>query len=352
MKGRSYWIVPLLAGFLACTMSTREDVETEIAALGAPLDSVTGLDAPEVVTEIGDGVIVTPAPMLPGILRVSLVSGEQDSIGRAGDGPGEFRSPFFVQLINDGSVLVLDGLARRVTILDSSLTFSKQFTDFGGLSPFTLRYDTLGNSYSVATASGPFTNGDTLAILRRRANETTLDTISFVQRLQVHPLQFGANMMMVPAEYAPRDIWGIHPDGDVWVARGARRELERIAADGTVSRSPLPFAAIPTSDADRRLFRGLPAPAAMDTVTRVIAPTKGPFQEVRAAPDGHLFLWLNQPAVYSRELVAEFDRQGRLLRTFSIPAASKLVAVSRAYVYTTQESADGTWVLRRHPRPS
>jgi hypothetical protein len=90
----------------------------------------------------------------------------------------------------------------------------------------------------------------------------------------------------------------------------------------------LPFAPISTVDADRQLFRGLPAPAELDTVTRAIAPTKGPFQEVRAAPDGHLYFWLNQPAGYSRERVAEFNRQGQLVRTLALPLGSKLVVAA------------------------
>ncbi len=344
-------LLALVATMVACTPTPSDRSSADMVVLDTPVDSATGLDAPEIATEVADGVLVVPAPMLPGVVRLHLASGQQDTVGRAGDGPGEFRAPFYVQSLNHGEVLVLDALARRVTILDSSLTFKEQFTDFGGLAPSTLRFDTLGNSYSVAAARGAAAPGDSQAVVRRRPNATTHDTVAFIGRLELHELQFGTNYMMVPAEYAPRDVWGVYPDGSLWIARGERRLLEHIEADGSVTASPLPFAPISTVPADRKRFRGLPAPAELDTVTRTIAPIKGPFLEVRAAPDGHLFFWLNQPAGYSRELVAEFDRQGQLLRTFALPQGSKVVSASVLNLYTTQESTDGTWVLRRHRRP-
>jgi len=352
MSSCTWFALLLVCIAAACSSPAADQAGPPTVVLGAPLDSVTDLDAPEVALEVAPGIVVLPAPTLPGLIRLHLANGTRDSVGRAGDRPGEFRSPFFAQSVNAREILVLDGLARRLLRFDRALSFREQFNPPSELPPFTLRYDSLGSAYSVASAAGPFREGDSLAILRRRTNGGSIDTIAFVRRLRLHGLEFANTMMMVPAEYAPRDLWGVLLDGTVWIGRGSLRELEFIAPDGARRVVPLLFEPIATVEADRALFRGFPAPEAVRTVTRVIAPNKGPFQEIRADDAGHLFLWLNQPAGYSRELVAEFGAEGELLRTIALPLGSKIVAVSETHVYTTQESPDGTWVLRRHPRPS
>jgi len=352
MRFGALLLASLFAATFGCAASSADRYTVETIALGAPLDSAVGLEAPEVAIEIADGVVVLPDPSLPGVLRLDLPSGTRDSVGHAGDGPGEFRSPFFVQAVGRGSLVVLDGLARRATVLDTALTFRAQYAPETELAPFSLRFDTLGNAFSVAMAIGSATAGDSLPILRRRHDAVRLDTVTFVQRLVLHPLQFGSAMMMVPAEYAPRDLWGVRADGTVWVGRGERSVLEFIALDGTRTEQPLAFEPIRTVAGDLVLFRGLPAPPEMAESARPLAPAKGPFQEIRAAPDGHLFLWLNQPFGYATERVAELDARGQLLRILTLPLGSKLVLAGESYLYTTAEDrVDGTWVLRRHARP-
>lgn len=352
MRRGARLLAAVIAVMLGCSTSLADREEIETIALEAPLDSAMVIEAPEVAVEIADGVVVLPDPTLPGVRRLDFVSGKRDSAGRAGDGPGEFRSPFFVQSLGPRSLVVLDGLARRATVLDTALVFREQYAPETELAPFSLRFDTLGNAYSVAVARGSAKAGDSLPILRRRRDAASLDTVAFVQRLVLHPLQFGNAMMMVPAEYAPRDLWGVHANGTVWVGRGAQSRLEFFALDGTRTAQALPFEPISTVNDDLLLFRGLPAPSEMAGSTRPLAPVKGPFQEIRAAPDGHLYLWLNQPFGYASERIAELDARGQLLRVLTMARGSKLVLSGESFLYTTAEhGADGTWVLRRHRRP-
>lgn len=342
----------LAVATIGCTVWSTDRHAVETIVVRAPLDSVVGLDAPESGIEVGDALVVLPDAGMPGVRRIDLASGHQDSVGRAGDGPGEFRAPFFVQAMGRGSLLVLDGLARRAIVLDTALQFREQYPLDAELAPFSVRFDTMGHVVSLANAFGSAEPGDSLPLLRRRRGVHRLDTVTYVQRLPLYPLQFGATMMMSPAEYAPRDLWGVFPDGTVWVGRGAQRVLEYITLDGTRSRHELPFEPISTVAADLVLYRGLPAPPDMPADARPMAPVKGPFQEIRAAPDGHLFLWLNQPFGYGSERIAEFDARGQLRRFLTVPRASKLVLIGTSFLYTAApDSTDGTWVLRRHPRP-
>ncbi|MBK6496277.1 MAG: hypothetical protein IPG05_14470 [Gemmatimonadetes bacterium] len=170
-----------------------------------------------------------------------------------------------------------------------ALTFEEHRAIPAGLSPFLLRADTLGNQLGVGPGAPQAAPGDSAPVVRLRAAATTVDTVGFVERLQTAPIQIGQMGMMAPAEYAPRDLWGVDHDGTVWIARGSRRVLEFISREGTLTTFPLPFAPIPTVDADRALFRGLPAPEGLDRAARELAPIKGPFQEVRADLSGRYF---------------------------------------------------------------
>ena len=301
--------------------------------------------------ETAPGVMLLPDPRLPGLIRLDFATGRRDTVGRAGDGPGEYRAPHFLFALPAGRIGVVDGVARRITVLAPALTFEEHRAIPAGLSPFFLRADTLGNQFGLGPGAPQSAPGDSAAVVRLRAGATTVDTVGFVERLQTTPIQIGQMGMMVPAEYAPRDLWGVDHDGTVWIARGSRRALEFISREGTRTIFPLSFAPIPTVDADRALFRGLPAPEGLDRAARELAPIKGPFQEVRADLSGRYFLWLNQPAGYTTELYAEFDRSGVHLRTLVLPQSWKIIAVSATAIYAAREAESGEWVVRRYERP-
>jgi hypothetical protein len=342
------WVPILLT---SCGDSGPASTSAAVIELGPVLDSVVGVDQPEVAYETAPGVLLLPDPQLPGLIHLEFATGRRDTIGRAGDGPGEYRAPSFVFALPAGRIGVVDGVARRVTVLAPALTFEEHRAIPAGLSPFLLRADTLGNQFGVGPGAPQAAPGDSAPVVRLRAAATAVDTVGFVERLQTAPIQIGQMGVMVPAEYAPRDLWGVDMDGTVWIARGSRRAVDVIGPDGTRATFPLPFAPIPTVDADRALFRGLPAPEGLDRAARELAPIKGPFQEVRTDLSGRYFLWLNQPAGYTTEQYAEFDRSGAHLRTVVLPQSWKIIAVSAAAIYAAREAESGEWVVRRYERP-
>lgn len=351
MNARALGIVLVASVLAACSPRRDGRAPAAVVELGPVLDSVTGLDQPEFAFEVAPGVLLLPEPQLPGLIRLDFATGRRDTVGRAGDGPGEYRAPNFLFALPAGRLGVVDGVARRVTVLSPALTFEEHRGIPAGLSPFLLRADTVGNQFGIGFVASQAAPGDSAPIVRLRAAATTVDTVGFVERLQTAPIQIGQMGMMVPAEYASRDLWGVDMDGTVWIARGSRRALEFVSREGTRTTFPLPFAPIPTVDADRALFRGLPAPEGLDRAARALAPIKGPFQEVRTDLSGDYVLWLNQPAGYTSEQYAEFDRTGTHLRTIALPQSWKIIAVSATAIYAARESESGEWVVRRYERP-
>jgi hypothetical protein len=102
-----------------------------------------------VAYETAPGVLLLPDPRLPGLIRLDFATGRRDTIGRAGDGPGEYRGPGFVFALPAGRIGVVDGVARRVTVLAPALTFEENRDIQAGLSQFLLRAETLGNQLVV-----------------------------------------------------------------------------------------------------------------------------------------------------------------------------------------------------------
>jgi hypothetical protein len=131
---------------------------------------------------------------------------------------------------------MLGGVAARPMILSASLEFEKQQPTPPVLLPFFLRLDTLGNAFG---SDAPRQGTDSIAILRANAGPAAINTLGFVAATRLKAMQIGPTTMMALAEYTPRDLWGVHMDGTIWIARGQRRELELIAPDGSQTWAPL-----------------------------------------------------------------------------------------------------------------
>jgi hypothetical protein len=95
---------PLLAGITACAPAASDKPVRDTVAASSAIDSAGNLDRPDMALEVGPGVLLFPEPAIPGLLRVDLATGQQDSIGRAGDRPGEFRSPSPLQALAGGRI--------------------------------------------------------------------------------------------------------------------------------------------------------------------------------------------------------------------------------------------------------
>jgi hypothetical protein len=185
------------------------------------------------------------------------------------------------------------------------------------------------------------------------ATTATPDTLALIGEPPRTFVSLGNVGLNIPAEYAARDVWGILPDGSLWIARGEDNRVDWVAPNRTIAHgSARAFPMIRTVAADRQRLDGMPAPRILDSVERDVAPFKAPFQEVKAGPEGDLWFWMNQPAGYATELYSVVARDGVERVRVTLPGAHKIVAVSRAYIYVLGEDASGDWVITRHLKPS
>lgn len=347
--------VALLA---ACGGGEAEPTSTEVALDSADA-SIGELDFVSGLAELPDGRVVISQSQVPSVLFIDFATGEIDTVGRAGEGPGEYRFPGTITRRGD-KVSVFDFGPRRVTTwnadgsLDGSLTIST-------MPGFTVAFDTIGYMYAEQPTSEGFVimgqeldstrSKDSTYIYRFRPNELARDTVARLYEIGNEIIRFGSGIARMRPLYQSADLWGVLPDGTLWVARGRENRVDRRAPDGTWTiGTPRPFTPIPTTEADRQKlppFRG----EVGDSVDRELPAEKGPYADAIAASDGAVWTRLNQPAGFTREIYAIHPVSGAPDRTVTFPKGYRVRAITETYVYATHEDEDGFQVLDRFARP-
>lgn len=311
------------------------------------------------LAELPDGRVVIPQSRA--VIRADLAAGAADTLGRPGEGPGEYKQPLRVLMLRGGIALV-DAQLSRLTVWDLDGTVRStmpipRYASFSGM------LDTVGHAWFEQLPANILMGAineagramDSTGIYRMMLPGPRYDTVAKIYEIGKVTIRFGDGATFRPRLYQTPDVWGVLPDGGLWIARGRENRTDRMTADGqwTIG-APRPFAPIQVTKADRRKmhsFPGLPSSSVLDTMYEPMAETKGPFAEAVAAPDGEVWTRLHQPAGYARERYAVFPVSGPSTRTVSLPLGRILVAVTARSLYTIHEDDEGFWELERYERP-
>lgn len=243
----------------------------------------------------------------------------------------------------------MDPALHRITIVDSARQFIEVQAVPAPHDPFTLQLARDGVFASLIAHSS---SADSAVVIRTRPGLSGVNTVASLHRPAPVLVPLGETAINTPPEYAAHDSWGLADDGGVWIARGDDNRIDRYPNVGPYRRgNAVDFARITTKDADRRLWRGMPAPERFQVPERPLAPQKAPFQEVRRSGDGEFWLWLNQTSGYTTEVFAcRTDESQESLRV-RLPSAHKIVGLSTSQVFVYRETADGVVALSAHARP-
>lgn len=350
---------------LALGCSYDEAATTSDLLISAPTGRLPQLERVWSIAELPDGRIVIPQSRA--VIRADPATGDADTLGRLGEGPGEYMQPFRVIILH-GGIALLDGQLSRLTVWNadgtvrSTATLSR-YASFGGV------LETVGHAWfeqlpaniSIGDVNEAGRSKDSTAIYRMTLPGPAYDTVAKIFEIGKVTIRFGDGTLrgegatFRPRLYQTPDVWGVLPDGGLWIARGRENRIDRMTVDGKWSLgTPRPFEPIPVTKADRRKMHSFPGPpssSVLDTMYEPMAETKGPFAEAVAAPDGEVWTWLHQPAGYRRERYAVFPVSGPSTRTVSLPLGRILVAVTARNLYTIHEDDDGFWELERYDRP-
>lgn len=182
------------------------------------------------------------------------------SIGRKGGGPAEFGGIAGMAWAPDGTLWVLDDGNARFAVYDTAgaLVATHPRNSMMTTSPWPGRFDSRGRLYDVTgTIQGD--GSIRTSVVRHDAGGEPRDTFPLPAfRTEYFEIERGdahnRRVTRVTVPFTGRQIWGVDPLGDVWVANTARYRIERYGFDGrvrTVVERPDPRVPVSREERDR-----------------------------------------------------------------------------------------------------
>jgi hypothetical protein len=354
-----------------------------LAACSGPKTSRVVLDKPEAafprtfqqvsnVVELSDGRIALAELHDRSFLVADFTTGDALSIGTHADtiapgdpAPGKHKLPGYVLLLAGDTLGLVDFAAERTTLWTPAGEFVSILGGRGvGGNNQPLAYDARGNGFKedIRSVLGGLEPGrglefDSLAVLRIARGDTVADTIA---RLKLPPWgmgQFGEQQKMVSTIFAPRDLFGVMPDGSLWAARATNNEVDWRSPSGTWTRGPArDYTKVPVPQEEKDAFlerlrnqmAAAGAPAGIE-LSYPFADVKSPFSAAQTNPAGEV--WLQRSRAYG-DSVPVWDvvgLKGEALRTVQLPIGATVAGFGRdGRVYLLLRGPDGRQELGRY----
>ena len=315
------------------------------------------------VVEIAGGRVAFADPMARRFHTADFATGAVDTIGVPVDSlpydapPSLYKHPGWVAQLASDTVAVVDFGATRTTLWTPT-GFARVLTipDAGGATPV-LVYDTLGHGYKVdfRTVTGGAEPGtqmrkDSLPVLRLSLSGSGVDTVARLSVPEFGEATFGPQKQTVAQIFGPADVFGVQPDGSIWVARARTMSVDWRAPDGTWTRGPEHrYAKVTVTKEDRKRVmdrlhaRGLPSNV---EVVFPFAKTKPSFEAAIGRPGGEVWLQYSRADEAEPMTYAVIGRDGAMLRTVTVPAGVGITSVSSQYAYGALKAGNARELVR------
>ncbi len=323
------------------------------------------------------------------VIMANFLSGQQVTVGRNGQGPGEYQFPGELLALPGDTTLLVDRISRRFLRIGPDGTLGKTLPFPDGLSgmPEPRGADRQGRIYFQASAFGGGLNGgepvdipDSVAMVRWDRATNRLDTLTRVKipsiKMQVSGTANARAVMMRPQPYAAADEWAVASEGRVAVARVGDYHVEWLGASpargGAVRYDP-----VRVSEGDKQAWlsamknsrnrivinrggggRGSeemkpPEPDASEFAWPAVKPPFRASGGLRAAfvtPEGELWVTRSTAAEDSTPVFDVFNGQGALTGRVTLPLGRRLVGMGQGVVYAVRTDEDGLQWLERYRR--
>jgi hypothetical protein len=353
--------------------------ETQFAQ---PFDAVLG------VRELPGGKLLVTDLGPKSVLLIDFATGQQVTVGRNGQGPGEYQFPGELLPYRGDSTLLTDRVSRRFLTIapDGKLGATVPFPDaIQGLGD-PRGADRLGRIYfqgSPFPGDGPEELNaarlpDSVAMLRWDRTTGRIDTVAQIRvpalKMQVSGTQNARAVMVRPQPFAPADEWAVAPDGRVAVARVGDFHVEWLGGASPVRGAPVPHVRVKVGEADKQAYmnnlrnsrnrmiinrgggpgRGGPdiKPPEPDVSEFEWPDYKPPFpaRSAQMAPEGHLWLPRSTSTRDSTPVLDVFDARGKLTARMTLPLGRRLVGIGAGTLYAVRTDQDGLQWLERYRR--
>ncbi len=339
--------------------------------------------------ELPDGKVLVSDGIDETLLRFSMTGGKVDTLGRSGQGPGEYKGPDLLFSMAEGGVLLLDLGNARLTMFDRNLKYrdSKSIArgspQQGMMMLIPRATDGRGGIYFEHAAFGPggSSRPDSGQIVRYDPATEAFDTVAAVKREDVKVSTSGSgqnrsvSMQMIP--FSPRDSWAVAPDGRIAIVRAADYRLEWVTPGGAKRVGPPnAWRPVPIREAEKLEWVGQSADgvsvgvtnnngqmsvtmrrggmrmggsAPPDTRSQEWPEAKPPFvtNGVWVSPSGEAWVERSVPAGSGR-VFDIFGANATLARRVVLPEGRRLIGFGDGVIYTRWSNEDDLQILERY----
>lgn len=353
------------------------------ATFEEPFDQVIAL------RELPNGRVLVTDIGAKAVLLADFKSQSHTTVGRNGQGPGEYQFPGELLALAGDTTLLVDRVGRRLLVIGSdgkvgrTIPFPDQLSGF----PEARGADRMGRLYFQGSPfrGGPGAGGaeiggempDSAPILRWDRARNAIDTVGRVKlpatKMDVSGGQNARAVMIRPQPFAAQDDWAVGIDGLVGVVRVADYHVEWLGGAGRVAGPPVRHEKLKVTDGDKERFMSLmrnnrnrititnggPGRGAQDI--RPPEPStegfdwpdsKPPFTGRAAwvAPEGLLWVQRSTTVRDSTPVYDVFDKAGALKERVHLPMGRRLVGLGQGTLYALFADEDGLQYLERYRR--
>lgn len=337
------------------------------------------------VRELPDGRVLVADGIEEVVLVADLKTGKADTLGRVGQGPGEYKMPDGLFPAVAGGTLLLDLGNGRLNFLGPDTRYREsvpiaQANNDGMLVVLPRATDTQGRIYFQ-----PFSGGgrggipDSGAVVRWDRARARFDTVARVKlpalNIQTSGGQNNQRQSMRPRPYPAQDIWTVAPDGRVVAVRASDYHVDVIGPDGRVVHGrPVRYSPVAIKDADKRdwaaeqagglrvnmenrngqmsmaFSRGGRDDSDDDAIAETEWPSaKPPFTAAWVTPEGQI--WVERSVSSgSPRTIDVFDASGNLASTVVLPVGRRVAGFGAGVVYLRQSDQNDLQWLERYRR--
>ncbi len=354
--------------------------------LGAPTATLdrefSGING---LRELRDGRVVVLDAIERAMYSIDFTTKSVQTIGRLGDGPGEFQLPLRFLSIGGDTTLVYDmGRYGKLFVItpagEAGGLVATQDSRFGSRIFIANAADAMGRLYENNYA------GDSNAIIRWDRARGRRDTLARISMMSVSPLLRprpsgardgrgdGEASAGPPPPFSTVSQWAVSADGHLAIVTPEPYRVTLISPTGVRTQGPtIPITPVPVGNrekAEYRMERQIPvATISIQNGAQVTSYRKPEFTEPAAWP-AHLPAFLNAPLRSAVSFASDgtlwvqrataagaparydvFDARARLAYQVELPAGTKLVGFGAGTVYLARVDRDDLHYLQRYRLP-
>jgi hypothetical protein len=313
------------------------------------------------VRELSDGRLIVVDAGNQSVHLVDFKTRSVEQIGRAGSGPGEYKSPGTLLALGGDTTWVADPGNARLLEIGPNAKPTRAIADAWPLAdgrPGTRLprgIDARGRGYlpgrAVNTRPGSgVVQADSSALIRSARGSTAEDTLGYIH-LSPRKIDIAQSngairsVSIIIPPFPSQDGWVVFPDGSVALVRTGNYRVDWVLTDGRrVAGRAIPFTPVRVTDADKKKR----APAAPEPDWPEMKP---PFvyAGVLAGADGNVWIPRYASADDTRSHYDVIDRRGAIVAQVDVPNLGKVVGFGTKSIYVVRIDDDDLQYLQRFP---